>query len=438
MTRTYGTVGAPRGTTNFESTTASLRRAGLRAGVLAAGLIVAGCSLPSMGGLFGGDEETVDDPTVARAETTEAADDVPGQDAAYPNLATVPDRDSVRSSGKLDRAKIAEGLVADRRNAQYTEQIVRRDGTLARAPRARPAPTASTEPRTTAVLGAASKPSAVPSPPSMTPAEEAPAVTSGGAPTAEAPPVPAVPATPVQTADIAPVPVPPPAPPAPAADVAPPPPAPPPEATLLGRPAILPPPPPPATPAPTPSAAAPSAAASNGAGRADSAEATPVGPLAGPPPPPPELAPPRPAAVAPAMPPPARTQLASASVPPEPSVPGDQVGTILFDHGSARLAAEDKHLLRQIAGLYRTHGGTIRVVGHASGRTREANPVRHQMINFEVSMRRANAVAAELRRHGVPAESIVVEAKSNGEPKFQETMPSGEAGNRRADIFLDN
>ena len=114
------------------------------------------------------------------------------------------------------------------------------------------------------------------------------------------------------------------------------------------------------------------------------------------------------------------------------------MSSILFRHGSVRLTAQDKHLVRQIAGLYRGQGGTVRVVGHASGRTREADPVRHQMINFKVSMQRANAVAAELRRHGVPTRSIVVEAKSNGEPKFQETMPSGEAGNRRADIFLDN
>ncbi len=114
------------------------------------------------------------------------------------------------------------------------------------------------------------------------------------------------------------------------------------------------------------------------------------------------------------------------------------MGSILFRHGSARLTAQDKHLVRQIAGLYRGQGGTVRVVGHSSGRTREADPVRHQMINFKISMQRANAVAAELRRHGVPTRSIVVEAKSNGEPKFQETMPSGEAGNRRADIFFDN
>ena len=173
---------------------------------------------------------------------------------------------------------------------------------------------------------------------------------------------------------------------------------------------------------------------------------TPVGPLAGPPPPPPMLASPMPAspraaAAAPVMAgtiAPARIQLASASVAAAPAAPSDQVGSILFRHGSARLTAQDKHLVRQIAGLYRGQGGTVRVVGHSSGRTREADPVRHQMINFKISMQRANAVAAELRRHGVPTRSIVVEAKSNGEPKFQETMPSGEAGNRRADIFLDN
>ncbi len=51
--------------------------------------------------------------------------------------------------------------------------------------------------------------------------------------------------------------------------------------------------------------------------------------------------------------------------------------------------------------------------------------------------RRAVALAAELRRLGVSAQAIVVEAKSNSEPKFHEWMPSGEAGNRRADVFID-
>ncbi|MFQ5955606.1 MAG: OmpA family protein, partial [Kiloniellales bacterium] len=129
--------------------------------------------------------------------------------------------------------------------------------------------------------------------------------------------------------------------------------------------------------------------------------------------------------------------LAGAPVAPQAAVRSDQVGTILFDHGSTRLLKQDKRLLTQIAELHRQRSGIVRVVGHASSRTREANPVRHQMINFEISLKRANTVAAELRRLGVPAEAIVVEAKSNSEPKFHEWMPSGEAGNRRADIFID-
>ena len=148
MTLAFNKVGAPRGTKQLGFARGLVGTGGAWAGLLVAGLVLAGCSLPSMGGLWGDDEEAVEDPTVARAESTAAADDVPGQDADYPNLASVPGRDAVRRTGRFDRTKIAEGLVADRRNAKYTEQIVRRDGALARAPRAPAKPTPSTQPRT--------------------------------------------------------------------------------------------------------------------------------------------------------------------------------------------------------------------------------------------------------------------------------------------------
>lgn len=62
----------------------------------------------------------------------------------------------------------------------------------------------------------------------------------------------------------------------------------------------------------------------------------------------------------------------------------------------------------------------------------------HLLANLRISARRAEAVADALARHGVPYEQIIVEAKGDNTPIYNEAMPAGEAGNRRAEIFLEN
>ena len=114
-----------------------------------------------------------------------------------------------------------------------------------------------------------------------------------------------------------------------------------------------------------------------------------------------------------------------------------QVATILFRNGSAKLGARDRQILRQVARQHSQVGGTIRVVGHASHRTKTIDPVRHKFANLRVSTARAEAVAKELVRLGAKPSSLFVGAASDSQPRYQEHMPSGEAGNRRADIYID-
>ena len=59
------------------------------------------------------------------------------------------------------------------------------------------------------------------------------------------------------------------------------------------------------------------------------------------------------------------------------------------------------------------------------------------MVNFDISFKRARAVADELIRHGVPPAKLEVIARSDSVSVYQEWMPSGEAGNRRAEVFID-
>jgi outer membrane protein OmpA-like peptidoglycan-associated protein len=123
---------------------------------------------------------------------------------------------------------------------------------------------------------------------------------------------------------------------------------------------------------------------------------------------------------------------------PAPQVAGDRAAIIGFKGGSARLNAADRGRIRQVASLYRQRGGAIRVEGHASSRTKDMDPVRHQMVNFDISLNRANVVARELVRAGVPESAVFVAAMSDTRPIYYEVMPAGDAGNQRVEIYFLN
>lgn len=116
---------------------------------------------------------------------------------------------------------------------------------------------------------------------------------------------------------------------------------------------------------------------------------------------------------------------------------GQLAAIIFFSHGSVDLDGNDRDVLRDLVTLHQQRGGSLRVVGHASSRTRNTTPDEHQVANFEMSLKRADAVSAELQRLGVSAAALKTEARSDAEPVYHEFMPSGEAGNRRVEIFLE-
>lgn len=111
--------------------------------------------------------------------------------------------------------------------------------------------------------------------------------------------------------------------------------------------------------------------------------------------------------------------------------------TIYFPHGSERLSEKSLNMLREVIEMRRVHKGKIRVVGHASSRTRNMEYVEHVMANFNVSMKRASTVCSALIKLGAPPKHVFFGAASDNEPIYYEVMPSGEALNRRAEIFID-
>jgi flagellar motor protein MotB len=109
---------------------------------------------------------------------------------------------------------------------------------------------------------------------------------------------------------------------------------------------------------------------------------------------------------------------------------------IHFSGGSAQIGTADRALLRDVAQLYKSTGGNLRIVGHASSGTRRTDALSQRITNFRTSSQRAEAVASELARLGVPRANMTVSAVSDSEPIYDESQPRGEAGNRRVEIFF--
>jgi len=94
--------------------------------------------------------------------------------------------------------------------------------------------------------------------------------------------------------------------------------------------------------------------------------------------------------------------------------------------------------ISQAVAAFQAGGGTgsIKVVGHSSSRTANMSVERHLEVIFQKSQARANAVAQALIKAGVPADRVQIEAVGDSQPIFYESMPKGEDGNRRAEIFV--
>jgi outer membrane protein OmpA-like peptidoglycan-associated protein len=336
----------------------------------------------------------------------------------YPNLGTVPTQ-APPTTSSADRAQVTQGLVADQQNAAYSaDQLKAQPGAGAVPPPAPATPPTGTETAAAPTAPASSTPSATPAP--------AAAATSS--------------ATPPASTTI-------PAPGAVEQSTLPPPPNMATQTAATTAPATV----PYGTPMPAP-AAQPAAAA------AEPHYASPYYPIpvAGAP------APYAPAAV------PGQTQLAQAQIPPaagapviqdqarlaailgagaatipgQPTAPAAAVqqppiAVIFFRNGSVGLSSRDYSVLHDVVLLQQQQGGRLRVVGHASERTETTDYATHQAINDNLSLKRASAVGGALLQMGAPGSAVAISAVGGQGPIFYEFMPTGEAGNRRVEIFLD-
>lgn len=134
----------------------------------------------------------------------------------------------------------------------------------------------------------------------------------------------------------------------------------------------------------------------------------------------------------------AEASVSDMSILTESSVPSVsyRLDTFYFADGSSVLDSEYNGNIRKIVKEAKANNATVTVYGYASSRTRNTDVVSHKMANFRVSLARAESVAATLRRAGLPASRITVEALSDTAPAYLEVMPEGERLNRRAEVYI--
>ena len=364
--------------------------AGLASSLVAGGLI-AGCTwLPDAANpveWYKGATNAVtgDGPSAEKKQAMAQAKPLPGEGKSFPNLASVPDRPHAPSAA--ERKQLAGGLVADRQHARYTDDVVRGRVVAKAAPEnvAKAAPEnvakAAPEPSENPVMSQ----QAVASPPAgVTPPRQLSAT-----------------------------------------------------------------PPPPARMTPPPrelSAAPPQRQASQAAAPPPPARiARSTKPL-------PKLvfgAPPTDIDIAQATMAPARAQapgslatdssrtLRAPAFRRDAAARAGQVAVVRFAVGSTRLGPAARLQLRKVARMQRDWQGAIRIVGHASSRTVDMDLAKHNLVNFQVSLDRAQSVARELMRLGVKPRNLRVGASSDSDPVFFEVMPAGESGNRRVEIYFE-
>ena len=114
------------------------------------------------------------------------------------------------------------------------------------------------------------------------------------------------------------------------------------------------------------------------------------------------------------------------------------VARVTFNHGSSQLSDEDLLKIKKVANLfYENQGKKIVIVGHASSRTNyDMDLTKHALVNFNISLERATKVMSEFSTIGLNSQKIELVAMSDAKPLYAEIMPSLEAANRRAEIFI--
>jgi len=130
---------------------------------------------------------------------------------------------------------------------------------------------------------------------------------------------------------------------------------------------------------------------------------------------------------------PPRTILPNAVAPASDATPA---AVLYFQGGSVALSADDRAILGEVAKAVRGRPAAIQIIGHASREANDNDPIRRRSAMLDLSAQRAQAVARELARLGVPNAQIDMQAMGDARPEYDDTKTTGVAGNRRVEIMI--
>ncbi len=113
-----------------------------------------------------------------------------------------------------------------------------------------------------------------------------------------------------------------------------------------------------------------------------------------------------------------------------------KIATINFNSGSSSINNEGYNKIKKVLKLANDKNAIVKIVGHASTRTKDMDILKHKMVNFVISDKRAQAVASIFVKNKFPLDKLITEAVSDSKPLFHEVMPAGTNANQRTEIYL--
>ena len=113
-----------------------------------------------------------------------------------------------------------------------------------------------------------------------------------------------------------------------------------------------------------------------------------------------------------------------------------RIATINFNSGSSQLTYKDIKKIKRVMKLANEKKAKVRIVGHASTRTKDMDLIKHKVANFTISDKRSHAVAKVFIDNKFPVDDLITEAVSDSKPLFHESMPAGTHGNQRTEIYI--
>ena len=114
-----------------------------------------------------------------------------------------------------------------------------------------------------------------------------------------------------------------------------------------------------------------------------------------------------------------------------------RVATINFSSGSSSVNIAGLKKIKKIAKIAKERNAKIKIIGHASERTKDMPIAKHKLVNFIISDKRANSVAEIfIEKYNFPTDKLITQGVSDSKPLFKEIMPAGTTANQRTEIFL--